>query len=31
VAGAAVHEAILKLGSGGAEWKLVLLDQKASS
>ncbi|MBS1868954.1 MAG: hypothetical protein JSS99_04770 [Actinobacteria bacterium] len=31
VAGAVVHEAILKLGSNGAEFKLVLLDQHPTS
>jgi hypothetical protein len=31
VAGAPVHEAILKIGSGGAEFKMVLLDQQQGS
>lgn len=31
VPGAAVHEAILKLGPGGAEFKLVLLDEQQAA
>ncbi len=31
VQGAAVHEAILKLGPGGAEFKLVLLDEQQAA
>jgi len=31
VAGAAVHEAILKIGPGGAEFKLVLLDEQQAA